>query len=142
MRKLLTVLLAGAISAASGSVQSAVAQSASTANAAPNVAGEWNASYNTPGGTRAFKVLLMVDGTKLTGTVKREAGDSPLAGTVKGDSVSFTYSIKYNDNMLAMTVAAKVSGDTMKGIVDFAGQAQEAFEAKKIAGPDKKAPQQ
>ncbi|MBC8087554.1 MAG: hypothetical protein H7Z40_09820 [Phycisphaerae bacterium] len=137
MRKLLIGVTAGML-AGTTSASVAVAQGAAASTPAKqSVAGEWNASYNTPGGARAFRVLLLVDGEKLTGTVKREAGDSPLVGMVKGDSVTFTYAIKYGENTLAMTVAAKVTGDTMNGSVDFAGQAQEAFEAKKIAGPAK-----
>jgi len=128
MRKMLMIVAASFISATALSAQAA----------ALNLAGEWNASYNTPGGARAFKVVLAVDGAKLTGTVKRETGDSPLEGTVKGDSVTFTYSIKYGDNMLPMTVSAKVVGDAMKGSVDIAGQMQEAFEAKKIPAPKEK----
>lgn len=137
MRKLLTVLMAGILSATSAATSASAQSAAATSTQKQSVAGEWNASYNTPGGARSFRVLLVVDGEKLTGTVKREAGDSPLVGTVKGDSVTFSYSIKYGDNTLALSVAAKVAGDAMKGIVDFAGQAQEAFEAKKIAGPAK-----
>lgn len=126
MRKLLAVLVASVISTSGVSAQS--------------VAGNWDASYNTPGGPRTFKVVLIQDGEKLTGTVKREQGDSPLAGTTKSDSVRFSYQIEYNGNKLEMTVVAKVTGDAMKGVVDFAGQAQEPFEAKKTAGTEKKTP--
>jgi hypothetical protein len=126
MRKLFAVLVASAIS--------------TTSLAAQNVAGTWDASYNTPGGPRSFKVILVQDGEKLKGTVKREQGESSLAGTAKNDSVKFVYQIDYNGNKLEMTVAAKVTADAMKGIVDFAGQAQEPFEAKKTAGPEKKTP--
>lgn len=101
-------------------------------SAVRSVAGEWNASYNTPGGPRTFKLLLVVEGAKLTGTVKREAGDSPLTGAIKGDTVQFAYAIQYNGNSLDMRITAKVAGDTMKGIVDFAGQQQEAFEATRV----------
>lgn len=133
MRKLLTMAITGVALCAAVPATSAFAQGAAAGAVAPGVAGEWNASYNTPGGARSFKVLLQAEGAKLTGTVKREAGDSPLTGSLKGDTVTFTYTIKYGENDLAMTVVAKVTGDAMKGTVDFAGQAQEAFEAKKIA---------
>ena len=44
---------------------------------------------NTPGGVRSFRILFKQDGEKLTGTVKREAGDAPLEGTVTGNNVKF-----------------------------------------------------
>ena len=121
-----------------GAVAFAVATAISVTSAAQvfaqNIAGDWDASYNSPGGPIAFKLALKVDGEKLTGTVKRASGDAPLTGTVKGDSVRFSYTIKYGDNELAVTIAAKVTGGTaMKGTVDFAGQVQESFEAKKVS---------
>ncbi|MEP6835524.1 MAG: hypothetical protein ABJB74_19210 [Gemmatimonas sp.] len=123
MRLSYAVIAASIISAAT--VSSASAQS---------IAGDWNASYNSPGGPIAFKLAFIVDGEKLTGTVKRSSGDVPLTGTVKGDSVRFSYTIKYGDNDLLLSIVAKVTGGTaMKGSVDFAGQAQESFEAKKAS---------
>ena len=96
------------------------------------VAGEWNAEMNTPGGVRSFKLLLKVDGEKVTGTVKREAGEVPLSGTLKGNDLTFAYTVTYNDNPLTITVSVTVAGDTMKGTVDFAGAAQDEFSAKKV----------
>ena len=104
-----------------------------------SIAGEWDAEMTTPGGVRSFKIVFQVEGEKLTGTVKRAAGDVPLTGTIKGDTVRFSYSVLYNDNPLELTMVAVVSGDTMKGTVDFAGAAQDAFSARraKPAGPSK-----
>lgn len=99
------------------------------------VAGEWDASYNTPGGPRAFKIVFAVQGDSLSGTVKRSDGDVPLKGTIKGDQVSFSYTIAYNNEALNLTIVAKVTGDTMVGTVDFAGMAQEEFSAKRAKSP-------
>lgn len=101
--------------------------------AAQSLAGEWDASYNTPGGVRSFKIVFQVSGDQLTGTVKRQAGDVPLTGTVKGDTVSFSYTIVYNDNPLVLTVTARLQGDLLTGVVDFGGAAQEEFSAKRAA---------
>ena len=131
MRKSFAGAVAFAVTFAVASVMSVTAASQVRAQ---SIAGDWDASYNSPGGPIAFKLALKVDGEKLTGTVRRSTGDAPLTGTVKGDSVRFSYSIKYGDNELAVTISAKVTGGTaMKGTVDFAGQVQEAFEAKKVS---------
>ena len=98
---------------------------------APSIAGEWDAEMTTPGGVRSFKIVFQVTGEKLTGTVKRAAGDVPLTGTIKGDTVRFSYSVLYNDNALELTMEAVVSGDLMKGTVDFGGAAQDAFSARR-----------
>lgn len=100
---------------------------------AQSVAGEWNASMNTPGGTREFKVILQVQGDSLSGTVKRPSGDVPLRGTIKGNAITFSYSIVYGDNPLTLTVVGTVDGDTMKGSIDLGGGGNEAFTMKKVA---------
>lgn len=108
-----------------------VAFAAVPAARAQSAAGEWNATMNTPGGPSSFKVILQVKGDSLSGTVKRRAGDSPLAGTVKGQDIVFWYTIDYNGNALAMTVTAKLTGDEMKGTIDMNGNATEEFAAKR-----------
>ncbi len=96
---------------------------------ASSVAGEWDFAMNTPGGVRPFKVIFKVDGEKLTGTVKRTSGDVALDGTIKGDSISFTYSVDYNGNALTLGFDGKVTGDAMGGTVSFGGQADDAWSA-------------
>lgn len=101
------------------------------AAAQSSVAGEWDASYNTPGGVRNFKLVFVVKGDSLSGTVKRTAGEVPLTGTIFGDTVRFAYMIEYGGNALDIRIVAKVTGDTMAGTVDFGGAAQEEFSAKR-----------
>jgi hypothetical protein len=102
---------------------------------APQIAGEWDASYNTPGGPRSFKLVFQVKGDSLSGTVKRSDGEIPLTGTIKGDQITFSYTIAYNNEALLVTIAARVTGDAMTGTVDFAGMAQEEFSAKRVKSP-------
>jgi hypothetical protein len=105
----------------------------STAALAQSLTGEWDASMNTPGGARTFKILFAQSGEKLTGTVKRPTGDVPLTGTAKGKEVFFTYLINYGDKPLAMEVTATLAGNEMTGKIDLGGQVQEAFSAKRAA---------
>lgn len=103
---------------------------------AQSIAGVWDASINTPGGVREFKIVFQVDSGKVTGTVKRPAGDVPLTGTITGNALTFSYTIDYNGNALTLTMVATVDGDSMKGTVDFGGAAQDDFAAKRSkSGP-------
>ncbi len=102
-----------------------------------SVAGTWTGTYGTPGGARPLNLVLKVDGTKLSGTVRRETGDLPIVGQVKGDSVTFSYTITYNEHALDMSFAAKISADAMNGVVDFGGQGRDTFEAKRASGAGK-----
>ena len=99
-----------------------------------SVAGEWDAAMSHPGGVSNFKIVFKVDGEKLTGTVKRSSGDSELTGTVKGNDISFSYSIAYGGNSLTMSMTGKVDGDTIAGVVYFGESGQSSdWSAKRIA---------
>lgn len=98
-----------------------------------SVAGEWEGTFNTPGGARPFKVVFNVEGEKLTGTVKRQNGDVPLTGTIKGEDISFSYTISYGENALTLFFTGKVSGDTMGGNVSFGGNADDSWSAKRVS---------
>ncbi len=102
---------------------------------APSVAGEWDATYNTPGGPRNFKIVFQVKGDSLLGTVKRDDGDVPLKGTIDKDQINFSYTIIYNDHPITLTIAAKVTGDSMAGTVDFGGMGGDDFSARRSKPP-------
>lgn len=125
MKKLLSVLFVFVLTSIVG--LSAFAQSAA-------VAGEWDAAMNTPGGTRNFKIKFKVDGDKLTGEVGRDTGSLPLTGTVKGSDIQFSYTVKYNDNDLVLTMTGKVDGDNIAGTVSFGGMAEDSWSAKRAGG--------
>lgn len=96
-----------------------------------SVAGDWDASFETPGGSRPFKLVLKVEGEKLSGTAKRSSGDVPVSGTIKGSDIVFSYTVSYNGNDLTLTFSGKVAGDSMSGSVSFGGNADDAWSAKR-----------
>lgn len=102
-----------------------------------SVAGDWDASMNTPGGAVTIKLIFKVDGEKLTGTVKRSSGELPLQGTIKGSDISFSYTVNYNGNDITLTFTGKVSGDSISGNVSFGGQADDQWTAKRVAAKPK-----
>jgi len=102
------------------------------------VDGEWDASMNTPGGPRPFKLVFKLDGEKLTGTAKRANGDVALAGTVKGDDINFSYTIDYNGNPVTLSFSGKVKGDSMGGTVYFNESASDEWSAKRMPPPTSK----
>lgn len=110
-----------------------VATTLAAAQTSP-AAGEWDVAMNTPGGVRNFKLKLKVEGEKLSGEVGRDSGVLPLQGTAKGNDIQFTYTVKYNDNDLVLTLTGKVDGDAMKGTVSFGGLAEDEWSAKRATG--------
>jgi hypothetical protein len=104
---------------------------AASASAQKTVAGDWDAVFNTPGGPQPLKLVLMVEGEKLTGTAKRSRGDVSLTGTIKGDDITFSYTIDYNGNAVTLTFTGKVKGDSMSGTVSFNDSASDEWSAKR-----------
>jgi hypothetical protein len=109
---------------------SALAQSGTRSS---NAAGDWEVALNTPGGVRNLKVTFKIDGEKLTGSIKGERGDLPIEGSAKGKEVKFSYTVKYMDTDLLITMTGDLEGDTIKGAVDFGGFAQDEWSAKRAS---------
>jgi hypothetical protein len=107
----------------------AQAGNGSTANAT----GDWDVALNTPGGVRNLKATFKLEGEKLSGLIKSERGEIPIEGTVKGKEVKFSYTIKYMDNDLLITMSGNLEGDDIKGAVDFGGFAQDEWSAKRAS---------
>ena len=83
---------------------------------AADVAGEWKATAEGPGGSMERTLSFKVDGAKLTGeTESNFTGKSTIEnGKVDGDSITFTITAKIQDNEMKISYKGKVTGkDTM-----------------------------
>jgi len=103
---------------------------------AQSIAGAWDATMETPGGTQVTRMILVVDGEKVTGTLKRASGDVALVGTIVADTLRFTYTIEYNSNAFTLAVVAAKVADGFKGTVNLGGQANEAWWAVRAPAPE------
>lgn len=105
------------------------------AQASP-ASGQWDIIMNTPGGARNFRAVFKVEGEALSGELQREGGGGPgmtVKGSAKGTEVQFSYTVKYMDNDLEITMTGKVEGDTVKGTVSFGGLAEDEWSGKRAA---------
>jgi hypothetical protein len=96
-----------------------------------SVTGDWQVTITSPNGTREVKASFKQEGEKLTGVFKGERGELPLQGTIKGKEVKFTYTVKFQDQDLAITMTGNVDGNTMTGKADFGGFAEGDWSAKR-----------
>src|SRR5215470_15908487 len=89
--------------------------------------GSW--TWTTPGRNggpeRKMTLKLKTEGEKLTGTRTApsrggQTQDTDIKdGKIKGDEVSFTVSREFNGNTMTTKYHGKVSGDAIKGKVEF-----------------------
>ena len=102
---------------------------------AADLDGTWNLKVTSPmgSGTPVFK--LKQAGNKLSGDYKGTFGEAAVKGSVDGNN--FTMKIPQSGQWIVYT--GTVSGNTMKGTIDFAGQGNGDFTGTKAAGKAEKA---
>ena len=103
--------------------------------------GTWKSTFTTQDGqTRTTTFKLKQEGEKLSGVVvgRNNTETAIENGTVKGDELSFQVTREFNNNKFTFKYQGKVSGETIKGKVEFEreGQARSRdWEAKREAEP-------
>lgn len=102
---------------------------------AADISGTWKGSAETPNGTIERTFVFKVDGNKLTGETSSEMmGKSTLEnGKVDGDNVSFTITVKFQDNEMKLNYAGKVNGNEIKFHVEGAQGLSLDYVAKKVS---------
>jgi hypothetical protein len=121
------VIVAAAVIVMAGGATGALAQ------AKINLTGKWLFTVETTAGTGTPTVTLKQDGEKLTGHYSStNLGEADLTGTVKGQSVNFTFEGNVQGNAVPVTYAATIeSKDAMKGTIDIGGLAGGTFTGKR-----------
>ena len=85
---------------------------------------KWTVKFNDQ--TREMSVKLKLEGDKLTGAVPgRDGKDTPIAdGKFKDGEVSFTVTREREGRKMTSKYTGKVSGDTLKGKIEFTREGQ------------------
>ena len=87
---------------------------------AADITGNWKATTQGPNGTMERTFVFKVEGDKLTGeTTSSMVGKSTIMdGKVDGDNVSFTITVRFQDNEMKLNYKGKVSGNEIKFTVE------------------------
>ena len=100
--------------------------------AAADVSGKWKAEVDVAGNAATPGFTFKQDGGTLTGTYKGMLGEAPITGTVEGKKIRWVVKANYDSNPVTIIYTGTIESDTLiKGTVDFAGQAEGTFTAKK-----------
>jgi hypothetical protein len=118
MRLLLILLAAFAISAS-----------------AADVTGTWKGTAETPNGPVERTFIFKVDGEKLTGeTTSQIMGKSTIAdGKIQGDKLSFTITVKFQDNEMTLHYNGVVKGNEIKFTVEIPNGPSLEYNARKVS---------
>lgn len=103
---------------------------------AADIAGTWKGTADGPQGPIERTFVFKVDGSTLTGeTTSPMFGKSTIEnGKVDGDNLSFTITVKFQDNDIKVNYKGKVTGNEMKLTAEIpdAGQTIE-YTAKRVS---------
>ncbi len=95
----------------------AVAPAAAQTGAA-KLGGDWTLSYSTPRGENTMTLHFTQQNDSLGGTAELRRGSGALAGTVKGDSVTFTMTMQREERTFTLKFAGQVQGDSARGTME------------------------
>jgi hypothetical protein len=98
-----------------------------------NVVGTWILEVETSAGSGTPTFTFKQDGEKLEGDYKGAFGEAKVTGTVKGNAISFWFTVEAQGAQGKITYEGTVEGDTMKGKVDMADMAEGTFTGKRQA---------
>ena len=89
---------------------------------APDVAGEWDVTVNSPQGTNQALLTLKREGDAWTGAFKGARGERPLQNvTLKGNDIRFEMKVTLQGNEAVFVYSGAVDKGAMKGTADFGG---------------------
>jgi quinohemoprotein ethanol dehydrogenase len=84
--------------------------------AAVSVAGKWNMSVEGPQGAMSVAMTLVVDGTKVTGTLSSQMGDTQLEGQWVDGTLTFAISFEGGSGTMQIGFTGKLKDEnTLNG---------------------------
>jgi hypothetical protein len=95
---------------------------------AADITGTWTAAVDLGVGSGTATFTFKQDGEKLSGTYSGQFGQSPLKGTVKGNSADWTFE---NDQVGTISYSGTVAGTKMTGKVQYGAVGSGTFTAEK-----------
>lgn len=96
-----------------------------------NVTGEWAFTVQTDQGGGTPAITFKQDGEKLTGKYNGQLGTADLTGTLKGNDITFNFTIDVQGQAAPVTYKGTVEKNTMKGTMDIGGMVNGTFTATK-----------
>ncbi len=99
---------------------------------AEDLSGVWKAEVEVSGNSGAPVFTFKQEGSKITGDYKGMLGESKVTGTVEGNKVRWEFKASFGGDAVPVVYTGTVESPTLiKGKIDFGGQAEGTFVAKR-----------
>jgi imidazolonepropionase-like amidohydrolase len=86
-----------------------------------SVAGSWSITSESPQGPIQLTFNLKQEGATISGEVSSPFGTFPLAGSINGTELSFSFTAKIQDQELPVTGKGTVDGNSVRGTITAMG---------------------
>ncbi len=96
-----------------------------------DVTGTWDLTVETQQGTANPSVTLQQAGEKLSGTYRGRLGDSKVEGTLRGNDIQFSVTLRFQDQPLVITYTGTADRDSMRGTVQFGDRGSGTWSGKR-----------
>jgi hypothetical protein len=97
-----------------------------------DLSGKWALTVESPNGTGQRELTLVQTGNELTGEIISSRADGELTGTVDGNEITFVAVVYMESGSFDITYHGTISGDEMKGTVDFGDYGSGTFTGKRV----------
>jgi hypothetical protein len=95
------------------------------------VAGVWDLTIESQEGTAHPVITLKQEGERITGSYEGKIGVRSLAGTIKGNEITFVVNLKFREVSYDVTYGGTVDNDSMKGTTRFGDAGSGSWTAKR-----------
>lgn len=107
---------------------------ASAATAAPHLladlTGTWELTVESPGGPQQVTMTATQKADSVSGSMTSPIGTASFAGVVKGDSVTFSFQLDMDGQLLLIKGAGALKDpNTINGVLDVSGMGAMPFNA-------------
>ncbi len=111
-----------------------------TAGTAADVLGTWDATVTTTQGQAIpSQIKLKKEGAKIVGTIGSQMGETPVEAEVKDKTLTIWFNFQgQGGQAMAIKLAGKVEGDTVKGTMAIGGQPGGELVATRAKDPNAK----
>ncbi len=96
-----------------------------------DISGKWAMTLDMSVGTATPSLVLNVNGGKVTGTYTGRYGEYPIAGTLSGKTLEFSFTMNADDTPMKMTFHGEVAADgqSIKGTASMAEMGEASWSA-------------
>jgi len=102
---------------------------------APDVTGTWTMTVETSVGGGSPTFTLTQKGEDITGHYRGRFGEAPVTGTIKGNQVTFSFTVSAQGQEMKTDYVGTVEDDAMAGKVVFGGFGEGTFKGTRARPP-------